>query len=155
MLQFATVQCVLSIVKPGWKDMFFIVIFGGTVEITFLAHIIDVDVSALGFSWNRTSIGWLRSSPLCCKIWTALWFSNNLSYPISSNSFLQIFCDPPKVIPLQNPAWKYFCYNILLWGSNYYFRYPLGEPSASMSKFRQDFWFFFMSWLANLSIKIL
>ena len=30
--------------------MFFIVIFGGTVEITFLAHIIDVDVSALGFS---------------------------------------------------------------------------------------------------------
>ena len=40
----------LSIVKPGWKDMFFIVIFGGTVEITFLAHIIDVDVSALGFS---------------------------------------------------------------------------------------------------------
>ena len=41
---------VLSIVKPGWKDMFFIVIFGGTVEITFLAHIIDVDVSDLGFS---------------------------------------------------------------------------------------------------------
>ena len=115
LLQFATVQCVLSIVKPGLKDMFFIVIFGGTVEITFLAHIIDVDVSDLGFSWNRTSIEWLRSSPLCCKIWTALWFSNNLSYPISSNSFLQIFCDPPKVIPLQNPAWK----------------------------FRQDYWFFF------------
>ena len=105
----STVCC--QIVEPGLKVMFFVMIFGGTVEITFLAHIIDVDVSDLGFSWNRTSIEWLRSSLLCCKIWTALWFSNNLSYPISFNSFLQIFCDPPKVNPLQNPlqnpAWTY------------------------------------------------
>ena len=92
--------------------MFFTTIFGGIVEITFFAHIIDVDVSDFGFSWNRTSIEWLRSLPLCCKIWTALWLSNNLSCPISSISFLQIFWDPPTFIPLQNPAWKYIYYNV-------------------------------------------
>ena len=48
-LKCTTVQC-QKIVRPGLKVMFFIMIFGGIVEITFLAHIIDVDVSDLGFS---------------------------------------------------------------------------------------------------------